>query len=345
MKARKVKQATLDMLTQHVDMEDIYVTRTVEQSDESLDQVIERRYPLVFCGGGDGTAMRVMEQIRKKVERHNAAGGDYRVPRFGLLKLGTGNGWAGQLGVPPTVQPIWAVRRALDLDALAFANFHMIESEGRLFHFGGFGVDALILNDYISLKNLFKSGFLWKLANSLAGYLAAIVLMSAPKLMFTRFRMKVRVTNLSDEPVYRCGPSGAIEKTPFRDGDVIYEGPAIFAGAATTSSYGFQLKIYPFALAMRGYMEFRIVNASIPAVLAHAVPVWRGRWRHPGSHEYLVKKVRVEIDGKGPFQLGGDPEGYRSDVTFALSDFTVDILDLRKKPAALPPGKDAAGTA
>jgi hypothetical protein len=31
-------------------------------------------------------------------------------------------------------------------------------------------------------------------------------------------------------------------------------------------------------------------------------------------------------------------------VTFQLSDFTVDLLDFRRKPAALPPGTDAAGT-
>jgi diacylglycerol kinase family enzyme len=335
LKARKVRQATLDMLSRHVDREDLFITRTVEQSDQSLDEVIRRRYPLVFCGGGDGTAMRVIEQVRRKVDAHNAAGGDYRVPRFGLLKLGTGNGWAGQLAVPPGVRPIWAVRQAMGVEDLAFANFHMIETDDRLFHFGGFGVDALVLNDYIDFKNLFSGGLLWKAVNSLAGYLTAILVKSIPKVLLTKFAMKIRVTNLSDEPVYRCAQAG-IADVGARRGDVLYEGPAIMVGASTTPCYGFGLRVYPFALARRGVMQIRIADLPIPTVLAHVAGIWRGTWEHPGLHDLLVRAVRIEVEGKAPFQLGGDPEGYRSEVTLRLSDFTVDLLDFRAGRKELP---------
>ena len=329
MKARKVKRQTMEMISQHVDVEDLFVTQTVEQSDQSLDEIIERRYPLLFSGGGDGTAMRVMEQIRNKVERHNKNGGNYKVPRFGLLKLGTGNGWAGLLEVPPRAEPIWAIRRVRKTDELKFATFNMIESEGRLFHFGGFGVDAQILNDYIDLKNRYTRGFMWKIANSLAGYLMAILFKTLPGIMMRGFSIDAKIVNESDEPVYRASNSEGVVETPIKKGEVIYEGPTRIAGFATTCNYGFDLQMYPFAIKKPGYMQLRICASKISTILRNVVPIWTGKWEHPLLQDFLVKDVSVQIKGDAPFQLGGDPEGYRNAGRFRVSDFTVEVLDFR----------------
>jgi diacylglycerol kinase family enzyme len=329
MKARKVRQSTLDMLGQHVDVEDVYVTRTIEQSDQSLDEIIEKRYPLVLSGGGDGTAMRVIEQMRLKIQRRNAQGGDFQLPRFGLLKLGTGNGWAGQLDVPPKVEPIWALRQLREHE-LKFTRFNMVEHENRVFHFGGFGVDALILNDYINLKNKFTSGPLWKLSNSLIGYLWATFAISAPKVFLQKYSFRLRAINNSDEPVYRATYSRGFEPLPVKRGETLYEGPAILAGFGTATNYGFKLKVYPYACAKPGYMQLRIANATVPYVLRHIRPIWMGTWEDPAVHDFLVKDVLVELEQDTAFQLGGDPEGYRRQGRFTVSDFTVEMLDFRR---------------
>lgn len=333
MKARKVRQSTLRMVSQHVDVEDLYITRTIEQSDASLDEIIKKRYPLVLCGGGDGTVMRIIEQMRLKVERLNAAGGDYAIPRFGILKLGTGNGWAWQLGVPPKVEPIWRLRQLHDED-LHFTRFNMMEAEGRLFHFGGMGVDALILNDYINLKNKFTKGFLWKMSNSLAGYLWAVVFSSIPTVLFKKFRIEIKVTNLSDEPVYRISHTGGLEKLPLKKGDVLWEGGGLVAGFGTTENYGYGMKVYPFSMTKKGYFNFRVADVTVPTVLSRIKTVWNGTWEDSGLNDFLVKHILIETKNDAPFQLGGDPEGYRKQVEVKISDFSPEMLDLQASMAA-----------
>jgi diacylglycerol kinase family enzyme len=329
MKARKVRQSTLDMISQHVDVDDVYVTRTIEQSDQSLDEIIEKKYPLVLSGGGDGTAMRIIEQMRLKVGRKNAAGGQFAVPRFGLLKLGTGNGWAGLLETPARVAPIWALRQMREHE-MKFTPFNMIESENRLCHFGGFGLDALILNNYIDLKNRFKKGFMWKLSNSMIGYLWATFMISAPQVVIRRFAMNVRIVNNSEEPVFLVGPDGAFEQLPLKKGETLYEGRTLIVGVGTTSNYGFKLKIFPWACAKPGYMNLRIGDTNVPQIMANVRPVWAGRPGVPGLKDWLVKDVIVESEKEMPYQLGGDPEGYRTRGQFKVSDFTVDMLDFRR---------------
>ncbi len=334
MKARKVRQSTLRMVSQHVDVEDLYITRTIEQSDASLDEIIKKRYPLVLCGGGDGTIMRIIEQMRLKVNQLNAAGGDYSVPRFGILKLGTGNGWAWQLGVPPKVEPIWRLRQMRDED-LRFAKFNMMEAEGRMFHFGGMGVDALVLNDYINLKNKFTKGFLWKMSNSLVGYMWAVIFSSVPTVLFKKFHIDMKVTNLSPEPVYRASCSTGIQELPVKQGEVIYEGSSLIAGFGTTENYGYGLKVYPFSMAKPDYFNFRVADVTATNVLSHIKPIWTGTWEDPGLNDFLVKHILIETKIDAPFQLGGDPEGYRKQVEVKISDFMPEMLDLNASLAAM----------
>ena len=328
------------MISQHVDTEDIYITRTIEQSDQSLDEIIEKKYPLVLCGGGDGTAMRIIEQMRLKVEAKNRGGGDYAFPRFGLLKLGTGNGWAGLLNVPSKVKPIWALRQLREHE-LVFSNFNMIElfavtrqagegAESRLFHFGGLGVDALILNDYIDFKSPYTEGFMWKLGNSLAGYLIALFFKSIPKVLFQKFNINIRAINQSDAPVYKVSRSKGIEEIAVKKGETLYEGPSLIAGFGTTTNYGFNLKVFPYAREKRGYMNLRFADVTVPRALANLRNIWVGTWEYRGLYDFLVQDVRIECEQDAPFQLGGDPEGYRREVNLRVSDFTVDVMDFRR---------------
>ena len=329
MRARKSRSSTIDMLSQHVDVEDIYITKTIEQSDQSLDEIIRQRYPLVLCGGGDGTAMRIIEQVRKKVAKLNDAGGDYEIPRFGLLKLGTGNGWAGLLEMPSKVEPIWKLRQ-LRSDELKFTKFNMIEAENRLFHFGGFGVDAMVLNEYIELKDNHPTGLMWKFSNSMLGYLYATFLKAVPRVAIKDWKMKVRVYNNSDEPVYKIAHSTGPVDIYAKKGDLLFEGETLIAGVGTTENYGFNLKVYPYAGVKEGYMQLRLANVKVLSILPSVPVVWKGTWETEGLADFLVKDITVESDEELPFQLGGDPEGFRKKTRFTVSDFMPEVLDFRK---------------
>jgi diacylglycerol kinase family enzyme len=329
MKARKVRESTLELVSQHVDCEDVYVTKTIEQSDQSLDEIIQKRYPLVLCGGGDGTAMRIIEQMHLKIAKHNKAGGDYVMPKFGLLKLGTGNGWAGQLATPPTVKPIWTIRKYRE-DQLQYETFNLMQGEDRVFHFGGFGYDSLILNDYINFKGRFNKGFGWTMANSLFGYLAAIVVDTIPTVVFKDFKINVRVVNNSKEPVYKVSHSAGAEELPLKKGDTIFEGPVAACSFGTTTDFGFRLRVFPFAKMKPGYFQMRLSDASAGTALSNIVPLWRGDWEHPQLYDFLAKDVSIEMDKPMPMQLGGDPEGDRDRLDVKTADFTVDVLDFRK---------------
>ncbi|MCZ7584078.1 MAG: diacylglycerol kinase family protein [Deltaproteobacteria bacterium] len=215
MKARKVRQSTIDDIARHVPPEDLFVTRTVEQSDECLEEILRKGYELVFCGGGDGTTMRIVEQLQKRVARSKENGGDgYTMPKIGILKLGTGNGWVYLLEVPPKSRPIEIMRSGAPT---RFTPFHMVETEGRLAHLAGVGADAIILNDYMDLKNKFKRGLLWRLANSLLGYFFRRVLhhvsaVDPPRVELPHPRVqRVGRSGVPDQPLKRP-PDGRRKK-------------------------------------------------------------------------------------------------------------------------------------
>lgn len=325
-KARKVRQSTIDRFAGFLPAEDLYVTRTIEQSDECLKEILVKKYPLVFCGGGDGTAMRIIEQLLNHVRTLNAAGGDYALPRIGILKLGTGNGWAGLLNTPPAGAPIEYIKKA---GQPKFTRFNMLRFQDRLAHMAGIGIDAAILNDYIDFKKKFAQGFFWKIANSLFGYLFTIFAISIPRFITKGARFNVRVYNDSDDPVYKIAHSTGAVELPWRKGDKIFEGNLMMVGFGTTPNYGFNLVALPHALAKPGYMTLRLVASSIPRVLSHIPSVWAGRWEHETVHDYLVKRVRIESDQDLPLQLGGDPEGYRRELVMDVAEETVEVLDFR----------------
>ena len=112
-------------------------------------------------------------------------------------------------------------------------------------------------------------------------------------------------------------------------GDVLFEGKANFAGVSTTPDYGFHVRMYPWSMEREGYFQLRISAISIPGLLIRPHQVWRGTIHHPKLHDYLLDGVRVESDVELPFQMGGDPEGWRKDVSFAIAE-PVEVLDFRE---------------
>ncbi|MBT3220789.1 MAG: acylglycerol kinase family protein [Proteobacteria bacterium] len=75
---------------------DLFTTKNVDEGNCAWAEILQCNYRLVFCGGGDGTAMHAMNQISCS---HNR-------PALGILPLGTGNGWAVEMQMPPRAQAV-----------------------------------------------------------------------------------------------------------------------------------------------------------------------------------------------------------------------------------------------
>src|SRR5215831_11757875 len=91
--ARQVTPKIIRSLSHAVAEEDLFVTHSPMQVRRIAKTLLERRYPIVFCGGGDGTFAELVNEVFHQLEQ-NGLKPARRAPRFGILKLGTGNGLA-----------------------------------------------------------------------------------------------------------------------------------------------------------------------------------------------------------------------------------------------------------
>src|SRR5688572_14367139 len=91
--ARQVTHDLVEVLDQIVQSGDLFVSRDLAEAQRIARTIAERRYHTVLTGGGDGTFVHMVTLI---VREARARG--HRPPRFGLLKLGTGNALSWVLG-------------------------------------------------------------------------------------------------------------------------------------------------------------------------------------------------------------------------------------------------------
>ena len=52
----------------------------------------------------------------------------------------------------------------------------------------------------------------------------------------------------------------------------------------------------------------------------------RGSVSHPRMHDFYADRVRVLVEEAMPFQLGGDPRGYRDELLFELSEHPIHFV-------------------
>src|SRR6187397_1417486 len=87
--AKQVTEELVETLDQIVQSGDLFVSRSLQEGKEIARLIVERGYPTVLTGGGDGTFVQMVSWIAKVAEETGRT-----MPRFGLLKLGTGNAMA-----------------------------------------------------------------------------------------------------------------------------------------------------------------------------------------------------------------------------------------------------------
>ncbi|MHB8878044.1 MAG: diacylglycerol/lipid kinase family protein, partial [Myxococcaceae bacterium] len=168
--ARRVTDRVVRSLTHVVPEEDLFVSRSELDARRIAQTVVDRRYHTVFCGGGDGTFMGFANEIYHQLElrrRHHPQ----PAPRFGVLKLGTGNSLASLLKASPLRGDgiLDDVLRARAGEVPGYRRVDMLMVEGKRAPFAGLGLDGKVLNDYIWVKRNFGKGLFRKLMSGGGG--------------------------------------------------------------------------------------------------------------------------------------------------------------------------------
>ncbi|MBI5546688.1 MAG: hypothetical protein HY901_22625 [Deltaproteobacteria bacterium] len=327
--AKRVGERVRRTLSHVVPESDLFLTHTFEEARAVAETVVDRRYQTVFTGGGDGTFCGFLNEIHNVIERRRAANpfAAVRAPRFGVLKLGTGNALANLCGASSSMGDgiLDDVLRARANEVPGVIKLELLHAENKRAPFVGVGIDAGILNHYVELKHATSKGPLGKVFAGGAGYAMAIAGRSVPAYLL---KSNPNVEIRSRGAAYRINPDGKPIGPAFGPGAVLYRGPALLAAAATVPCYGFNFKLFPFAGTRRGMMHLRVANVPIPKIIPNIYPgLWNGTWFPEGLLDFFAEDVEIRTDRKVPFQVGGDAEGYRDDVRVSMWKSSVELLD------------------
>jgi diacylglycerol kinase family enzyme len=255
------------------------------------------------------------------------------LPRFGLLRRGTGNSLAWVLGASKTGERggrgLAADLARLRSDA-GSRNLRLVEAEGMLSPFCGFGIDAVMLRDYGRVKGVLARGPLKRLAPGMVSYAIAATTQTIPGYVF-RPTPHCRVINEGGD-AFRIGEHGSILGSPLRRGAILYEGPAKIASAGTIPYYGFGFRFFPYAEDRTDRMHLRLSNISTAAFVTNFPAIWRGEYDNLETvFDYFVDDVTIEMDPPTSFQIGGDVAGDRSRVRLRLAP-PIRIVDFYAPP-------------
>jgi len=330
--ARKVTPGVLRALSHVVARGDLYVSRSPLDARRIANAVVEQGYHTVFFGGGDGTFMGFADEVLNLAARRRVS----RLPHFGVLKLGTGNGlasWVNASGVR-SGGIVEDVLRARAGEVPGYRALELLSVEGRRAPFASLGVDAQLLNDYVWLKERVSGRWLSRVLTGSRGYAAAVLLRTLPQALIRPMTAQCEVRNTGITPAYRMGHNGQTLET-IQPGEVLYRGPAMLAAASTIPYYGYGVRMFPFAGVQPGTMHLRVGVVKPLAVVANLGKMWRGEWFPPQVQDFLASGIEVRFDEPMPFQLGGDAAGPRTKVSLAVAPERMSLVDFSAQ-AALP---------
>jgi diacylglycerol kinase family enzyme len=329
--AKSVTDEVIETLDQILDSGDLFVSRRVEESEQIARTLVDRGYGTILTGGGDGTFTVVVTAVVNEARRRGA-----RLPRFGLLRLGTGNSLAWVLGAGSAGERGAGARRALAADLARLRadagsrQLCLVEAEGTISPFCGFGIDAVMLRDYTAVKEKLARGLLKRLAPGPVSYAIAATTRTIPSYVVRR-TPHCRVINEGSDAV-RIGEKGAVVGAPVRRGSVLYEGPAKIAAASTIPYYGFGFRMFPYADERPDRMHLRLSTITPLAFVRNFRTIWRGEFDDMTTvFDYLVDDITIEMDPATTFQIGGDVRGERSRVRVRITE-PIKIVDFYAPP-------------
>lgn len=326
--AKSVTDEVLATLDEILEAGDLYVSRSIDEGEAIAKTVLDRGYGTVLTGGGDGTFTNVVTRVVKLARARGQ-----KPPRFGLLRLGTGNALSWVVGSSGRKGKMLAADVLRLRDEAGARPLRLVEVEGILAPFCGFGTDANVLADYHRVRDGFKKFPVpHKWVAGAVSYAVAATTMSIPKYLVKPIPF-VRVTNIGDD-VFKIGPTGRPLERPIKAGERIFEGKARMVSCGTIPYYGFGFRVFPQADERPDKMALRITTIGSVEFVANFKPIWRGEYSNSNTlFDYLVDKVQIEIEPATAFQIGGDAMGERTRVEVAMTE-PIEIVDLYAPPRA-----------
>jgi diacylglycerol kinase family enzyme len=285
----------------------VIVTRSLDDVRTWIDDELAADPPeLLISGGGDGTAVTLLNELRDR---------DVEIGQLGILRLGTGNGWANVTGAPRARDAIGSLAR-LAGQAPPTRRFALVECDGRIAPFLGTGWDAELISDFNASPG-----------SGLSGYLAGMVTRTIPRHLFGSGPANVVLTNLGEDAL-TVDENGRVVPLPGGErGRVLYRGPANVAAVATTTDWGFGFRAFPFAHAAPGRVSARIYGGPVLEATRNMFKLWRGAHPIPRMHDFLLTHGRMEFDREVPFQVGGDVAAPRDHFEFRIATQGIDVVD------------------
>jgi diacylglycerol kinase family enzyme len=326
--ARKVTDKVVRLLKHAVPESDLFLSRSELDARRIAQAVLDRRYHTVFLGGGDGTFMGFVNEILNQVDVRRRHYAHQAAPRFGVLKLGTGNSMASVVNASPLKGDgvLDDVLRARAGEVPGYRSLDMILVEGRRTQFAGCGVDAKLLNDYIWVKENLGRGLFQPVMKGGAGYFTSVAFKTVPYYLANSTFVDCEIVN-QGVTAYACAPNGLPKGEGIAPGGTIFKGRVMMAAASTIPFYGYGLKMFPFAGKRRGMMNLRFGALPPTSIIANMKGLWNGTWHPEGMHDVLCSEVRIKFDKPMPFQVAGDAEGYRDEIHFKVAAEPIELVD------------------
>jgi len=324
--AKSVTKVILKRLQDIIPKDDLYVSHNLKEAHQSIDNIVNRGYAYLFCGGGDGTVVLAINYLNKYGKAHPLM----PQPKLGVLRLGTGNAIARYLGALAPEHDIKAILAGKPIKPVALS---MIEtSSGQQTPFAGIGYDGELMNDFESVKEVFFESPFRRFFSSVLGYAVAGIFKTIPR-QFNRKLPNIRVN--SSHPAYRIKEvNGSDEEVFIETGQLLYDGVAPIICVGTIPFVGYGMTLFPFANRRPGYMHLRVSAVPLSVCLSNLYPsIWHGHFRHKKLFDFLVKDVTIESEESLPYQLGGDVMGYKKQLYFKISSAPVAMVALDRKAA------------
>lgn len=325
--AKNVTQQVIETLDQILMGGDLFVSRKIEEGVQIARTIAQRGYGTVLTGGGDGTFTVMVSEVVKACRERGTT-----PPRFGLLRLGTGNSLAWVVGASKAKGRGLAADIQRLREEAGSRSMRLIDSGGLLSPFCGFGIDAVVLQDKEFTKRwMNKVPVLRHHTTGELIYFVSTVTRTFPTYM-VRAIPHCRITNAGGD-AFRIGYNGRVIGSPIPKGSVVFEGKAKIVAVSTIPYYGFGFRLFPYAEEREDRMHLRLSTVTVPTFVANFTGIWTGTYQDPRViTDFLVEDVIVEMDPPTPFQIGGDFHGVKGDMRLTLGKDPVELVDFYAPP-------------
>jgi len=321
--ARQVTDELVESFDQVVGTGDLFLSKSLGEARRIARHIVQSGYSVVLTGGGDGTFVQMVTTITREATKCGR-----EPPRFGLLKLGTGNSLAWALGAGTSRKGVFADLARLRHDS-SYKDLRLIEVEDLLTPFAGAGFDALGLKHFHDVRSIVRHlPWVGRHATGAASYAISIPALTIPELAL-RPRLEVRIVNRG-APAQKLDRDGHPTGRYIEAGETLFDGDCIAALVSTIPYWGFGFRIFPFADALpEDRFCLRVVAAHPLHIAAHMLSAWKGTYRNDDLLDFYVEDVIFEFPKPTAIEIGGDPGGMTESMHAHLHPNPVRVVDYK----------------